>query len=169
MTGNTHKIIALRAMDHFDLEQKQKTDFLRGHILADFIPFYNYRKHYPKQSMNYVLKMTPAIKNYFELGVFAHFIADFLCTPHFNNWKLYSSKALQHLRFERKLEIAASRFDFCEVEVDAGDCSCINEKVLDLCDNAGESVEDNLAASYAAVFLMLENYHLAPTRPAKLF
>lgn len=160
MTGATHKIIALKAMEHFEIEEKQKKEFLRGNVMADYLPFYNYKQHYPRQSMEYVLDKNKTIDSLFELGVLSHFVSDFLCTPHFNHWRLYSTNGAKHILFERKLERVAQRFDFCPVEVEPSGWrkGCINDKVLGLYENAGESYYDNLKSAYVAVIFMLENF-----------
>ncbi len=158
MTGSTHKLITLKAMDHFELTEKEKNDFLRGNVIADFIPFYNYRKHYPRQSMEYVLDMNKKIDNFFELGIFSHFVSDFLCTPHFKHWKLYSSKALKHIKFEKNLEKAAAFFDYSAVDVHGHKRGCINDAVLKLYANAGEGYDDNILSAYFAVCFMLGHF-----------
>ncbi len=158
MTGNTHKIIALKAMDHFHLQQKQRQGFLMGNVMADYLPIYNYRRHYPAKSMEYVLNMNQTIDSFFELGILTHFVSDFLCTPHFNNWKLYSPKGVKHLRFEKNLEKVAEEFDFLSVEINGSKCSCINDQVLDLYEQAGEDYDENIKSAYLAVCFMLESF-----------
>ncbi len=158
MTGNTHKIITLRAMDQFNMDQKQRSDFLKGNVMADYIPFYKVRQHYPEQSMEYVLDKNKTVDNFFELGILAHFVSDFLCTPHFNNWRLYSANALKHIKFEKKLERAAAGFDFSSVDVNGSKRGCVNDRVLELCDRVGEGYEDNIKSAYQAVCLMLESF-----------
>ncbi len=158
MTGNTHRIIALRAMESFCLKHKQIGDFVKGNVMADYIPYYKYKQHYPKQSMEYVLDNNKTVDNLFELGILSHFVSDFLCTPHFNNWRLYSSKAIKHIKFEKKLEKVALGFNFGSVDVKRIKRECINDKVLKLYNSAGESYEDNMKAAYSAVVLMLDNF-----------
>ncbi len=158
MTGNTHRIITLHAMDRFEMEPQQRRDFLRGNVLADFLPHYNYRRHYPRQAMEYVLDMNKTVDAFFELGVLSHFLCDFVCTPHFHHWRLYSLDALKHLRFEKNLERVASGFDFAGLEVKKNGSGCINDRVLNLYRCAGEDYPDNLRSGYAVVCSMLDRY-----------
>lgn len=143
------------------MEAKEQRDFLRGNVLADFMPFYNYRRHFPKQGMEYVLDMHKSVDNFFELGILTHFVADFVCTPHFKNWRFYSANVVKHVKFEKTLEKVSAGFNFSAVDVQgiqAGRTGCINDKVLALYANAGEAYDDNLKSAYLSVFSMLENF-----------
>ena len=158
MTGKTHKTIALKAMGHFAMEKKEKSQFLRGNVMADFIPFYNYKQHYPGKSMKYVLNMNKKVDNYFKLGILTHFVSDFLCTPHFNNWRLYSHHAIKHIKFEKSLEEAVSQFDFTSVHLKKPGSRSINEKVIELYETVGKDYEENIISAYQAVCFMLDSY-----------
>ena len=157
MTKDTHRIIALWALRNFNLKRDEERSFLMGSTLADFIPFYAFKQHYPQESMEHVLTRDKRDISLFGLGALSHLVSDFLCTPHFNNWRLYSSDAVRHIKFEKKLEEIACGFSFPSFKL-TGKTININQEIKGLYEFAGEDYEDNLRAAYYASSLMLENF-----------
>lgn len=158
MTKDTHKIIALKVLDNFNLNKNQGKEFLIGNTFADFIPHYAARQHYPQESMGHVLTTDKRDISLFKLGALSHLVSDFLCTPHFNNWRLYSLNAINHIKFEKKLEEIAYSFSFPLINKETNKTININDEIKELCEFAKEDYEENLRAAYIASSLMVENF-----------
>lgn len=112
MYANTHIYISKTAIeetkgDNIDLNEKL---FLLGSVVPDYSPMHKVIRHYIDDSYEYinsllskVIEFTSINKISFYLGVISHYIADYFCSPHYNNMSFLSKDVFEHIRYEYQL------------------------------------------------------------------
>lgn len=114
----SHKIIAQHMHEHIknNLNVDLNKFFLMyGAMKPDIQPNLAIRKHYKKQSFDFVLDEISnliydglnedalSINNFSSrLGVISHFLSDFFCLPHHDR-EYYNDKLIDHLKYEKQL------------------------------------------------------------------
>lgn len=114
----SHMIIASHI--HTNISHKlninlSKSFLTYGSMIPDVTPLLAARKHYKKQSFDFVLDLienlisdglhenTISINKFSsKLGIITHFLSDFFCLPHHNR-EYYHDKLIKHLSYENKL------------------------------------------------------------------
>ena len=118
MLMQSHKIIAHHI--HKNISSRLSVDLNKsfityGAIVPDIAPLLAARKHYKKQSFDFVLDLIQELiadglhenaisinKFSSKLGIISHFLSDFFCLPHHNR-EYYHDKLIKHLSYEKKL------------------------------------------------------------------
>lgn len=105
--------------------------FLFGSIVPDYSPMHKVIRHYLNSSFDYVKTVIEKVVGMrdvrqvsFYLGIVAHYIADYFCSPHYNHQSLLSKDALKHIEYEKDMklymvhhDISTSReYEFSNVE-----------------------------------------------------
>lgn len=137
MFADTHKIIAKNVLDStskkYELSLNEK-NFVWGAALPDYHPKYRVISHYPDKSMEFVVNeisylifagrfidfsedLFYGISNKIfsrKLGIISHFLADFVCRPHYENWT-FNDSMLKHINYERRVKKLATDFNFKDI------------------------------------------------------
>lgn len=130
MVINTHKILSSiiydRVQENSNFQLLDYKFFLWGNVQPDIVPGLALKSHYKDDSLNFVIQeiqklsnMQPSmlknkhVRNNFsvDIGIISHFLSDFLCYPHYKDWRYNSSMMLPHIRFEKGLNITAKNIN----------------------------------------------------------
>lgn len=126
MLIQSHKIIAHHIHDHIknNLHVDLNKFFLTyGAMKPDIQPNLAIKKHYKKQSFDFVLDEISSLiydglnedtisinKFSTRLGVISHFLSDFFCLPHYDR-EYYHDKLVDHLKYEKILHEHFTNFN----------------------------------------------------------
>lgn len=139
MFSETHKVISRNvcndACQKYDLKLNEKS-FTWGSALPDIHPKYRILSHYPDESLNYIVNEISylifagrfidfqndvfyGISNKFfsrKLGIISHFLADFVCRPHYENWS-FNEAMVKHVKYEKQMKKLATDFQFKPINI----------------------------------------------------
>lgn len=129
MLISTHRLMAKNILKNMAENKKNMLsnfNFIYGSIKPDILSKYKLKKHYAKESYSMILnkiinlsrlniidieKNIATIKFSQELGVICHFLCDFFCIAHSENWR-EKYKIFTHINYEKKLASKAKKFNF---------------------------------------------------------
>lgn len=161
MVINTHKILSSiiydKVQENLDFQLLDYKFFLWGNVQPDIVPGLALKSHYKDDSLNFVIKeiqklsnMQPSmlknkhVRNNFsiDIGIISHFLSDFLCYPHYKDWRYNSSMMLPHIRFEKGLNITAKNISIIP--------SLSFQPIRDFESNSLESFIETVLCEYAS-------------------
>lgn len=114
-------------------------------MLPDFHPKYRAMSHYPDISLEYIVSELNyliflgryidfkndffyGISNKFfsrKLGIISHFLADFVCLPHYEKWT-FNDSLIKHVKYEKNIAKFATDFDFRSIDI--GEIEFVTDK-----------------------------------------
>lgn len=119
MTPSTHIKIAKIALEQIkgrSIYLNEKA-FILGNVVPDFSPYHKIIRHYQENSFEYLVRAVSDVietkelgEKSFKLGIICHYISDYFCYPHFNNMKFSSKDIMEHIMYEKDLEIFSKSY-----------------------------------------------------------
>lgn len=126
MIINTHILMANRIynnlLPHTEISMLDKKSFLFGNIKPDLSSLVSYRSHRIKDSLDFVLDEANRLiypkdmeldEFSTQVGVIAHYLADFFCRPHYRREEF--NGFLDHMRYEFMLHSILKTMDSCNL------------------------------------------------------
>ncbi|NMB26855.1 MAG: zinc dependent phospholipase C family protein, partial [Tissierellia bacterium] len=137
-----------------------KDKLLWGSIAPDILPQYKFRRHYQKESLNYVVNEIVKlifISRYIEfssridpiairvlskkIGIISHYLSDFVCLPHAERWT-FTSSMLKHINYESKLNDYSPHHDFKKNVITVDDIDIFQNRIIKLCPMIKQYIQD---------------------------
>ncbi|WP_236915192.1 zinc dependent phospholipase C family protein [Clostridium sp. Cult2] len=161
--AETHRIIGNniyeKIYDIYGIEL-DKDKLLWGSVAPDVLPQFKLRRHYQRESLNYVVneiiklificryiefnsKIDPlAIKILSKrIGIISHYLSDYVCLPHAERWT-FTNSMLKHINYESKLNDYSIYHDFKKNVINVEDMDIFQEKVIKLKPIVKKYIED---------------------------
>jgi len=152
--ADTHKIIAGNIHENiyniYGIEL-DKNRLLWGCVAPDILPQYRLRRHYKKESLNYVVKEITKlifISRYVDIdsdtdpiaikilskkiGIISHYLSDYVCLPHAERWTFTSNNVIKHINYESKLNEYSPYHDFRRNVITVNDINIYQERIIKL-------------------------------------
>jgi len=151
--GETHKIIVNNLYDNMDDIYGVKLDrktLAWWSTAPDFLPQFKIRRHYEKESLNYVVseivkliflgrhldfdrELTPITQKYISknIGIISHYLSDYVCLPHAKRWT-FTNNMFKHISYETKLNSIAQNHDFRKNVITVDDIDIFEHRVIKL-------------------------------------
>lgn len=174
--AESHKIIASNIYENvFDIYglKLDKEKLLWGSIAPDILPQYKLKRHYQRESINYISREIMKlifISRYIEfnkildplaikllskkIGIISHYLSDFVCLPHADRWTFTTSREslVKHIKYESALEEYAKSHDFKNNIISVEDINIYDVELLGLHSKIKEYIE-----------LIVEEYKIKPS------
>jgi len=151
--SETHKIIASNIHENiynvYDVELNKEA-LLWGAIAPDILPQYKVKRHYKRESLNYVvgeivkliyisrfLELSSdidPIKNKIiskKIGIISHYLSDFVCLPHAERWT-FPNSMIKHMNYESKLNEYSIYHEFKKNIISVEDIDIFQDKTIRL-------------------------------------
>ncbi|NLJ78385.1 MAG: zinc dependent phospholipase C family protein [Tissierellia bacterium] len=152
--ADTHKIVARNIHENIYNIYGIKLDesrLLWGSVLPDILPQYRLRRHYKKESLNYVVKeitklilisryvdinpgMDPIAMKILskKIGIISHYLSDYVCLPHAERWTFTSNNVMKHINYESRLNEYSPYHDFKRNVITVDDIDIFQERIIKL-------------------------------------
>lgn len=151
--AETHKIIGNNIynniLDVYNIEL-DRDKLLWGSVAPDILPQFRFRRHYEKESLNYVVneiiklificrfiefnsKTDPLVIKILSkrIGIISHYLSDFVCLPHKERWT-YANSMLKHINYESRLNEHSIYHEFKKNIINTNDIDIFQERIIKL-------------------------------------
>lgn len=161
--GETHKIIVNNVYDNiysiYGIKLDRKT-LTWWSTAPDYLPQFKIRRHYKKESLNYVVneivkliflgrhldfnsELKPITQKILskKIGVISHYLSDYMCLPHAERWT-FPNNMIKHISYEAKLNNFAQSHNFKKNIITIDDIDIFEHRVIRLRHLIKEYIED---------------------------
>ncbi len=151
--AETHKIIASalhgEMQEKYDIELNEES-LQWGSVVPDLFPKYKLQRHYIDDSLHFIAneittlifvnrfmnlndKKNSITKKLFsrKLGIISHYLSDFCCLAHANNWS-FNGSFVKHVQYEKNVNEEAKRHTFEPVTIQTDEIDLYGEPILKL-------------------------------------
>lgn len=161
--SETHKIIASNIYENIYNVYNiglNKEALLWGAIAPDILPQYKLKRHYKRESLNYVvgeivkliyisrfLELSSdidPIKNKIiskKIGIISHYLSDFVCLPHAERWT-FPNSMIKHINYESRLNGYSIYHEFEKNVIIVEDINIFQNKTIRLKPLIKKYIED---------------------------
>lgn len=151
--ADTHKIIGNNICDSvYDVYniELNRDKLLWWSVAPDILPQFRIRRHYQKESLNFVVneiiklifisrfiefnsKVDPLTVNILSkrIGIISHYLSDFVCLPHAERWT-FTNNMIRHLNYESRLNEVSTNHKFKKNVISADDIDIFQERIIRL-------------------------------------